>query len=225
MAAGSRVLGVAASHGHRARGRKTAAAGGATSVATHLRSARHGRAWHFRNTWHGRARHFRSTGGGAATSVAAGSALVLADVEDIGVLGLLARVAARNVVPFVELHSWATFDTGGKTAARATTTASRATRGAGGRGSLFRSTGGSGTASRAAASGALVLTDVQDIGVLGLLACVGGGNVKQFVELHSWATFDAGGHAAVITTTTTAGRATSRTTLKEKGNKRGKRKS
>ena len=163
---------------------------------------------------------FRSTGGGAATSVAAGSALVLADVEDIGVLGLLARVAARNVVPFVELHSWATFDTGGKIAARATATASRATSGAGGRGSLFRSTGGGG-----ATSGALVLTDVQDIGVLGLLACVGGGNVKQFVELHSWATFDAGGHAAVITTTTTAGRATSRTTLKEKGNKRGKRKS
>ena len=125
MAAGSRVLGVAASHGHRARGGKTAAAGRATSVATHLRSARHGRAWHFRNTWHGRARHFRSTGGGAAASVAAGSALVLADVQNIGVLGLLARVAARNVIQFVELHGWATFNVGRKIAGA--TTASRAT--------------------------------------------------------------------------------------------------
>ena len=68
---------------------------------------------------------FRSTGGGAATSVATGSALVLADVQNIGVLGLLARVAARNVIQFVELHGWATFNVGRKIAGA--TTASRAT--------------------------------------------------------------------------------------------------
>ena len=72
----------------------------------------------------------RSTAGGAtggatsraATSVAATTRLVLANIENITVFGLLAWVAAGKVVDFAELQTWATFDAGGKIAGVTTTT-------------------------------------------------------------------------------------------------------
>ena len=75
------------------------------------------------------ATHLRSTGGGATTTAGghtttttAGIALVLSNIEHVTVLGLLATVGGGNVVDFVELQSWATFDAGGKIAGYTTTT-------------------------------------------------------------------------------------------------------
>ena len=77
----------------------------------------------------GIATHLRSTGGGApttagghTTTTTAGIALVLSNIEHVTVLGLLATVGGGNVVDFVELQSWATFDAGGKIAGYTTTT-------------------------------------------------------------------------------------------------------